>query len=113
MMEKRTSERIEKMLLVELVKEESSMETSCLNLSDSGMFIRYERLWELNLGEKFQLKFNLPGDKVPIVVDCEVVWLVKFKKPSDIPNGFGVKFVNMNPRDTQRIQRYIMELEKW
>ena len=112
MMERRASKRIQKTFVVELVKEGSSMETSCLNLSGSGMFIRHETPWELSLGDKFQLKFNLPGDKVPIVVDCEVQWLVKFKEPSDIPNGFAVEFVNMKPHDAQRIQRYITELEK-
>jgi len=107
-MERRASERIRKTLFVELVKEEGSMETSCLNFSDSGMFIRHESPWELNLGDKFRLKFNLPGDKVPIVVDGEVVWL-SIKEPSHVPHGFGVKFVNMKPHDAQRIQRYITE----
>jgi len=111
-MERRAFERIQKMLAVELVKEGSSMEASCLNFSAGGMFIMYERPWELNLGDKFQIKFNLPGDKVPIVVDGEVVWL-SIKEASHVPHGFGVNFVNMKPHDAQRIQRYITEAKEF
>jgi len=112
MMERRASERIEKTLVIELVKEGSSMKATCLNVSGGGMFIRHERPRELNLGEKLQLKFNLPGNEVPIVADCEVLWLIEFEEPSHILNGFAVKFVDMKPYDAQRIQRYIMESGK-
>jgi hypothetical protein len=73
------------------------------------MFIRDDRPWELDLSDRFRLKFNIPDDELPIVVDCEVVWSTKYKEVSHRPKGFAVKFLNMKPHDTQRIKRYIRE----
>lgn len=105
--ERRASKRIQKTLVIETLKEGTPTEASCLNLGGGGMFIRDDRPWELDLSDRFRLKFNIPGDELPIVVDCEVVWSTKYKEVSSRPKGFAVKFLNMRPHDTQRIKRYM------
>ena len=74
------------------------------DIGTGGLFIKTNN--PLNQGEKFNFKIMLPDKKKELKVFCEVIWSnreerVTFEKK--IPQGMGVKFLNLSVEDKERI----------
>jgi type IV pilus assembly protein PilZ len=70
------------------------------NLSRGGMYL--DQTIPIPLGTKVRLRFTLPGDNVPILVNGEIVSI----SASDTL-GMGVKFVTVEPEAQARIDAYV------
>lgn len=84
---------------------ESFVDAYTENVSDGGLFIRTEN--PLEPGEEFRLKLSLPGLPDPLIIKCEVVWVMSESKETDAADGMGVKFVEVMPKDKKTLKEYI------
>lgn len=75
------------------------------NLSRSGMFIATVKPREL--GEEFEITFNLPDSGEPITCRCYGVWVRRYSPDSGIIPGMGIRFMNMNDETKIRIDAWI------
>jgi uncharacterized protein (TIGR02266 family) len=72
------------------------------NLSLGGLFIETNTI--LSPGKEFNLKLFLFDAAGPMEIPCEVVWSrkeEKFTPTGKLPQGLGVKFLNLSKRNIQ------------
>lgn len=76
------------------------------NISTGGIFIRTDK--PLALGEQFLLRLQLPELPDPLKISCEVVWA---RGPANAtpkePPGMGVKFIELNRKDSELLNQYV------
>jgi len=70
------------------------------NLSRGGMYL--DHTIPIPLGTRVRLRFTLPGDDVPILVNGEIVSI-----SAKSALGMGVKFVGVEPDAQARIDAYV------
>lgn len=80
------------------------------NISGGGFYI--ESPQPLEVGTKIDLRLSLPNSKNPLELKVEVAWSNP-KGVGELPPGMGVKFLNLQAEDRNRIQALIdASLEK-
>jgi CRP/FNR family cyclic AMP-dependent transcriptional regulator len=70
------------------------------NIGGGGIFLQIRKI--IPTGTELELKFNLPGDPIPILTGGKVVWLQEIDEP-----GVGVQFINMQANDEIRLNSFI------
>jgi uncharacterized protein (TIGR02266 family) len=98
--ERRASARMPIEMWVEELLEGGQVFRRAGNLSRGGMYL--DHTIPIPLGTLVRLRFTLPGDNVPIVVNGEIVSI-----SSSAALGMGVKFVNVDPDAQSRIDAYV------
>jgi len=76
------------------------------NLSLGGAFVRTET--PPSPGTPVTLRMYVPGEDVPVSIAGEVVWCRRADQ-GDEP-GMGVRFVQVAPKDLERLRRYLAGL---
>ena len=69
-----------------------------------------ERPAALPVGERVVLRFNLPGNEIPLTVGCRVAWWHPPGAPlrsKALPPGLGLEFVEWSEEDEGRLRRYL------
>ncbi len=74
------------------------------DLSVGGSFLRSEVL--LELGERLELTFEVPGVPRPMQCGATVAWVRRFPEPSQ-PGGMGIEFNQMSEGDRQMLAEYL------
>src|SRR6516165_6051663 len=72
------------------------------NLSAGGIYL--ENTIPHPIGTQVTLRFNLPGDKDRFEVRAEVVGAIAGEEEL----GMGLKFLNLDPRQSKRIHEYVL-----
>ena len=81
------------------------------DISSGGLFIKTKT--PLKKGEPFILNLQLPGLSEPLKIKCEAAWgRVQGGESNAPPAGMGVKFVQMNKNDNQRLKMYLQKAIK-
>jgi len=66
---------------------------------------------DIKVGQQFRIALELPGDLMPFLIDCEVVWVKKLEGSDSVSTGnseIGVRFVKLDsPNDEQRLKKYL------
>ena len=96
----RGADRVTKTIEIEFKTKEDFFKAYSENIGGGGLFVRGQQL--LAVGTEVSLKFNLPGDNVPIKTLSNVVWLKEEPEKS-----MGVQFINVNPKDGNRIKAFV------
>jgi uncharacterized protein (TIGR02266 family) len=78
-----------------------------LNISKGGLFIRTDEALPLNT--IVFLRFTMPGDTKPIETEGKVVWCNTNKAKGYFPRGMGIKFLNLNSDDAEKIKYFVDE----
>ena len=79
-----------------------------LDVSGLGVFIKTAK--PLDEGTHFNLKMMLPGETEPLRIGCEVAWRrTQTDDPETSPVGMGVKFIQLNTEDRQKLEKTIAE----
>ncbi len=80
------------------------------NISEGGLFVATHQMVEV--GSTVDLRFELPGEDEPVVVEAEVRWQrTAVDYDSGILPGFGVQFGDLDDETRARIERYIEDRE--
>lgn len=75
------------------------------NISAGGLFV--PTLNPKNVGERFRLRFRLPGSSRDIEVLAEVVWKRTYSESREFEPGMGLKFVEISEEDAEEIRRFV------
>ena len=80
------------------------------NISEGGVFIATQH--PLPLGTRFHFRLTLPDEPTPIQAVGEVRWLRTYHSDREaISPGIGVRFIELNPADQARVQRFLQQRE--
>lgn len=101
-LERRKSKRIEVSLAVELRDARGFSLHSSRDISIGGLF--FDRAIPHPVGSKVTVAFKLPGDDKSIVCQGEVA-----NVPDEKSFGMGVRFLDLNPTDRDRLQAFILD----
>lgn len=96
--ERRSSRRVPLIAEVEYSSDSPAVSRRLTDLSVDGLFI--DTMTPLPPGTLISIRFNLPDEPLPVVVLGEVVWGQEHL-------GMGVRFMNLRPKDRERIRAYI------
>ncbi len=96
--ERRASKRAALIAEIEYSSDSPSVSRRLTDLSVDGLFI--DTMSPLPPGTLVSIRFNLPGDPLPIVVLGEVAW-------GQDHLGMGVRFMNLRTKDRDRIRAWI------
>lgn len=96
--ERRASKRVPLVAEVQYSSDSPSVTSRLTDLSVDGLFI--DTVTPLPPGTLISIRFDLPGDPLPIVVLGEVVWGQEHL-------GMGVRFMNLRQKDRERIAAFI------
>jgi Tfp pilus assembly protein PilZ len=88
--------------------ERSGMGT-CLNLSQSGMFIATPD--PLFPGQDLLVHIAPPGDMHIFSIWSRVVWTNRVKSTNSFPAGFGLRFLRLQPREATHLSTLLDELQ--
>jgi Tfp pilus assembly protein PilZ len=78
------------------------------DISPHGMFVGGER--EIRIGTELMLKFLLPWQELHLVeTRAKVTWSngIRPRRKSYLPPGFGVEFVNLEPKTLDALNDFI------
>lgn len=105
---RRTSPRVAKVLSLSFKSGSGLVKAFSENVNADGIFVKSSRV--LPVGERFFLNLQLPEEPGTLQIGCEVAWIASKKGPdANIPEGMGIKFVQINKEDRQKI---VSALEK-
>jgi hypothetical protein len=91
-----------------LVRGEEHQRVFLLDLGLSGAFAEISE--PLAVGATARLTFPLPGNDIPLVVGCRVAWRhARDERPTHLPEGAGLEFVEISPADHARLRRHLVE----
>ena len=81
------------------------------NISTGGVFIATHQIKKV--GERVQLKFNLPGAPRPVQCMTEVRWIRENSSlhRTDSPPGMGVRFIDLSDEDRGIIEGFVQSRE--
>jgi uncharacterized protein (TIGR02266 family) len=96
--ERRAARRVALIAEIEYSSDSPSVTRRLTDLSTDGLFI--DTMSPLPAGTLISVRFNLPGDPLPLVVLGEVVWAQEHL-------GMGVRFMNLRPKDRDRIRAWV------
>ncbi|MCF8079253.1 MAG: TIGR02266 family protein [Desulfobacterales bacterium] len=84
----------------------SLVKATSLDISGLGVFIKTAK--PLDEGTHFNLKLQLPGETEPLRIGCEVAWRrIHTDDPEKSPPGMGVKFIQLNSSDRQKLEEAV------
>ncbi|MCX7957415.1 MAG: TIGR02266 family protein [Deltaproteobacteria bacterium] len=75
------------------------------NISASGLFV--PTVNPKKVGERFKLKFRLPGSMKDIVVTAEVVWSRLYSDSDEYEPGMGIRFAEISEEDAESIRQFV------
>jgi len=104
--ERRSAERIAVEMWVEESTDRELYFQRGANISTGGIFL--QRTIPHSKGTVINLQFTLPGDDEPVRVRGEIV---NVGHADDL--GMGVKFLDLDEKDRQRIERFVERSGKW
>ena len=101
----RVSTRYNVAIKVDLSTKDMFLSNHVMNISRGGLFIASEH--PLPIASEVQLKLTL-GDATTIEAIGKVVWNYDIRKGSSrvIP-GSGIKFLDLSPEHSERLERYL------
>ncbi len=101
----RASERFSVDIKVDCATRDMFVSNRVMNISRGGLFIASDQ--PLPISSQVQLKLSL-GDSLTIEAQGRVIWNYDIRKGSSkvIP-GTGIKFLNLSPEHTARLERYL------
>jgi type IV pilus assembly protein PilZ len=103
--ERRTFDRYDVEWAVDCVASDTFLYASITNISEMGIFVRTTD--PLRVGTKLRLKFAPPGSE-SFELEGAVAWINRIREDGDNPNpGMGVRFVNLQPEERERIVEVI------
>jgi hypothetical protein len=81
----------------------------CCNISTEGVYLVIHPIPPV--GERVVLRFELPGNEIPIVVEAEVCWenSAQLHKVHSLPPGCGLRFLGLPRSDRERIGDLVKE----
>ena len=81
----------------------------CCNISVEGVYLGIHPIPPV--GERVLLRFELPGNEIPIVVEAEVCWenSAQLHKVHSLPPGCGLRFLSLPGSDRERIADLVKE----
>ena len=107
----RQDPRVSKILSLSYKDRDSFIRAYTSNISKGGVFIKTPN--PLPAEEQFLLKLQLPDIAEPLKIKCRVAWRRKeAPETPDKPNGMGVKFEEMDRKDSSVLNNYIREITK-
>lgn len=107
--ERRVVPRVDVELSVTVESESNFFNGFSENISEGGLFIATHDYKPV--GERVTIRVALPDDGETIVVDCAVCWVREYNP--EIPHmtpGMGVRFLNLSPWDTERVEDFCASL---
>lgn len=105
--ERRDRVRCEVRIDIDVEGEAGTVACVTRNLSETGAFLVTEL--ECALGTELTLGLHL-GEEGPIRCSAEVRWVRRGSTSDDMPNGFGVRLLGLDPELKRRIQILLLEL---
>ena len=106
--ERRDRVRCEVRIDIDVDGEDGPVACVTRNLSDTGAFIVTEL--ERPLGSLLTLTLHLRGADAPVRCTGEVRWVRRNGKAGDMPNGFGVRLIRLDPELKRRIQTLLFAI---
>jgi Tfp pilus assembly protein PilZ len=85
-------------------------EVFAIDVGLQGIFI--ERKQPLDVDEKAQVEFGVPGNELPIHALCRVAWCHQKGAPlknKQLPAGIGLQFVEMAEADRKRLREHVLD----
>jgi hypothetical protein len=85
-------------------------EVFTIDVGLAGLFI--ERKQPLDVDEKAQVEFGVPGNELPIKAACRVAWCHQKGAPLKnklLPAGIGLQFVEMAEADRKRLRDHVLD----
>jgi uncharacterized protein (TIGR02266 family) len=104
--ERRQALRVPVQIWVEEASDRELYFQRSANLSAGGIYL--ENTIPHPLGTQVTLRFNLPGDKDRLEVRAEVVGAIAGEEEF----GMGLKFLNLDSRQAERIREYVMSRQR-
>ncbi len=77
------------------------------DVGEGGVFLKTE--FPLDPGTRFGCRLHMGGE--PLLAEGEVAWVRNGPPESDPPPGMGVRFVAVNPDETERLRQYVLGVE--
>jgi len=77
------------------------------DVGEGGIFLKTE--FPLDPGTRFGCRFHI-GDQ-PLLAEGEVAWIRSGPPESDPAPGMGVRFVAVNPDDSERLRQFVLGIE--
>jgi len=77
------------------------------DISASGMFIGTVN--PRRPGDKFTIRFTLPGATAEITVTAEVIWVREHDAKGQFQPGMGIKFLDIGEGDARAIREFVAE----
>jgi len=101
---RRNRPRVSKVLSLSFKSGSGLVNAFSENVNAEGIFVKSSRV--LPKGERFFLNLQLPEDSGTLQIGCEVAWITSKKdQDANIPEGMGIKFVQISNEDRQKIVR--------
>jgi uncharacterized protein (TIGR02266 family) len=99
---RRTDPRYARRLDVEILHGDAAYPAITRNISLGGMFV--ETMNPLPLSTKVQIRFQVPTQPEPVLVEGEVRWLENGQ--GENPMGMGIRFQGMRAREVWALNRF-------
>jgi uncharacterized protein (TIGR02266 family) len=77
------------------------------DVGEGGLFLKTE--FPLDPGTRFGCRLHMDGE--PLLAEGEVAWIRNGPPESDPPPGMGVRFVAVNPDETERLRQFVLGIE--
>jgi len=77
------------------------------DVGEGGIFLRTE--FPLDPGTRFGCRFHIGTE--PLLAEGEVAWVRNGPPENDPPPGMGVRFVAVNPVDSERLRQFVLGIE--
>jgi type IV pilus assembly protein PilZ len=99
--ERRSFDRYDVEWAVDCIASDTFLYASITNISEMGIFVR--TIDPLKIGTRLRLAFAPPGAE-PFKLEGVVAWINRVRPDGDNPNpGMGVRFVNLQPEERERL----------
>jgi len=86
---------------------EETVTLTSQDVGEGGLFLKTE--FPLDPGTRFGCRLHMGGE--PLLAEGEVAWVRNGPPESDPPPGMGVRFVAVNPEETERLRQYVLGIE--
>jgi type IV pilus assembly protein PilZ len=102
---RRSHERFDAHLSVDVTSGETFLFAYITNISEMGIFLRSDA--PLDVGTELSLRFS-PADGPPFELPGMVVWINPLRPHGDNPNpGMGVRFSSLTPEQRERVVQLV------
>jgi len=105
---KRTSPRLGIQIPVEFTSVKELKAARSLDVSARGLFLRTGQVYPV--GDDVLVRFNLPGVPEPFKTVGRVMWSSATDTPQGLPAGMGIQFLDLDGREQEIIEQYVVEL---